>query len=196
MRAGIAIGAVLALATGCAQMELVPEFPQPLPPAEAAVTVPTPTAAPGTGIEVRGTGFPANTTVDIGIGQPASEFSTIGQGSVDAEGRITTTVTVPSWAMRGLPYVIVMSAAGAEPRAVSEPFVVGAPGDSISVQGRLTDEGVECPAMRGPAGELYTLAISDLEYGPGTEVRVEGTIAEVATCMQGTTIQVSSIQRR
>jgi len=91
---------------------------------------------------------------------------------------------------------VVVNAPNAAPRAVSEPLLVGEAGDTIRVQGRLTEVGVECPALRGPAGELYTLTRRNLEFPPGTEVRVVGTIAEVSICMQGTTLSVESIEQR
>lgn len=83
-----------------------------------------------------------------------------------------------------------------DPRETSDPFVVGSPGDAVSVHGELTDEGVECRALRGPFGTLYTLAVSDLEHSPGSEVMVEGTIAGASICMQATTIDVESIEPR
>lgn len=167
---------------------------QPAPPEPASVTVPTSTAAPGSSMTVRASGFPANSRVEIGIGQPRSEYSVLTEASTDAQGRLEATIQVPDWANRGQPYAVVVTDPDHEPRETSEPFVVGSPGDPVRVHGELTGEGTECPALRGPFGTLYTLAVSKLEYGPGTEVMVEGRIAEVSTCMQGTTIDVESIE--
>jgi len=66
-----------------------------------------------------------------------------------------------------------------------------APSDCIA--GRLTDEGVECPAFRGRDGTLYTLLgdLGDLE--PGDEACICGTEPAVSFCMQGTTLAVESI---
>jgi hypothetical protein len=58
----------------------------------------------------------------------------------------------------------------------------------------MSDEGVECPAMRGDAGELYTLAGPDDVPEAGTRVSVEGTIAEMLICQQGLTLAVESIR--
>jgi hypothetical protein len=63
----------------------------------------------------------------------------------------------------------------------------------ICLRGRLTDEGVECPALRGPDGRLYTL-IADPGAAPAAgELCVCGWVAELSSCMQGTTIVVTRI---
>jgi len=65
----------------------------------------------------------------------------------------------------------------------------------VEVVGTLTDEGVECPAMRGDDGELYTLTPRDTGGAEvGDRVRVTGRFAEVSFCMQGSTIEVESIE--
>lgn len=66
------------------------------------------------------------------------------------------------------------------------------PGE-VRVTGRLTDEGVECPALRGDDGRLYTLAGDTGGFGPGDRVTVAGGVAEMSFCMQGTTIAVRTI---
>jgi hypothetical protein len=190
---------VIALAACRVDIEPPPADPPPpiaQPPAAIQVMVPISTVAPGEPIPVQATGFPGSTTVQIGFGQPRSDYSVVTEAQTDAQGRLDTTIDVPGWSMRGHPYVVVVTESEQAPTAVSEPFVVGRPGDPVRSPGTLTDEGVECPAMRGPEGTLYTLAVTDLEWGPGTEVMVEGTIAELAICMQGTTLEVTRIERR
>jgi hypothetical protein len=71
-----------------------------------------------------------------------------------------------------------------------------APGDAVEVRGQTTDEGVECPAMRGEDGTLYTLAGAPAWVAPGQTVTVHGTVAETAICQQGITISVSHMERR
>ena len=64
---------------------------------------------------------------------------------------------------------------------------------AICVKGTLTDEGVECQALRAIDGEVYTV-VGDLNgFQNGDEVVVCGTIANISFCMQGTTINVSWI---
>jgi hypothetical protein len=65
---------------------------------------------------------------------------------------------------------------------------------SVTVVGRLTDEGVECQALRGDDGQLYTLLGGELSGLPvETRVRVIGERLEFSSCQQGITIRVRSI---
>lgn len=68
-------------------------------------------------------------------------------------------------------------------------------GRRITVTGRLTGEGVECQAFRAKNGTLYTLAGNLRGFKAGDRVRVVGRVAEISTCMQGTTLSVESIRR-
>ena len=54
--------------------------------------------------------------------------------------------------------------------------------------GVITNEGVECTALRGDNGRLYTLAGGAGGFQPGDRVRVIGKVAQLSFCMQGTTI--------
>jgi hypothetical protein len=44
--------------------------------------------------------------------------------------------------------------------------------------------------------ELYTLTGDFQRFAPETQVVVEGSLAEVSTCMQGTVLEVQRITRR
>jgi hypothetical protein len=189
------VGALAIVALAACYVEEVP-VPGPVQVGEAQVTVAVATAAPGDMIPVRAEGFRPHSNVQIGFGQPDSDFSVVAEIEADAEGRADTLIEVPDWAMSGHPYVVVVDAPGHEIRAVSDPFVVAAGGDTVQIHGTVTAEGVECPAVRDRAGTLYTLTGADRELRPGTEVMIEGRVAEVSICMQGTTIEVESIERR
>lgn len=66
-------------------------------------------------------------------------------------------------------------------------------GGRVTVTGRLTSEGVECQALRGDDGQLYTL-LGDLgRLSVDTRVRVIGERVELSICQQGITIRVRSI---
>lgn len=70
----------------------------------------------------------------------------------------------------------------------------GATGDGLRIEGTLTDEGVECPALRGDDGELYTLTGGTGGFAPGDRVEVVATPVQISFCMQGTTVKVRQIQ--
>lgn len=69
-------------------------------------------------------------------------------------------------------------------------------GEPLLIEGELTDEGVECPALRTDDGDLYTLAgLERARYEVGDRLQIKGTVAEISTCMQGTTLNVQSVQQ-
>jgi hypothetical protein len=77
------------------------------------------------------------------------------------------------------------------------PCAPAAPPDSnetLTIRGRLTTEGVECPAMRDGHGVLYTLAGSIGDFHAGDSVCVRGRRAEMSTCMQGITLNVEWVR--
>lgn len=65
----------------------------------------------------------------------------------------------------------------------------------VTVTGRVTDEGVECTAIRGRDGRLYTLAGNAEHLRPGDRVEVVGRRAEASFCMQGITLEVRRLRR-
>jgi hypothetical protein len=75
--------------------------------------------------------------------------------------------------------------------------IAAAQGDenrSVRVTGVLTDEGAECPALRGDDGQPYTLTPRDLQgFQVGDRVTVVGKVAEISFCNQGTTLEVQKI---
>ena len=135
------------------------------------------------------------------------EYEIIGETRSDGEGRVDATVSVPSWAEAGDRFVFVVETPDHETKVLSEPFPVTASGrtspdpgsddpavEVVEVTGRLTDEGVECQALRSDGGRLYTL-LGDLDgFQTGDRVRVEGQRAEMSFCMQGTTLTVVRIE--
>ena len=67
-------------------------------------------------------------------------------------------------------------------------------GAAMTIVGRLTNEGVECQALKGEDGQLYTLLGGELGGLPDdTRVRVIGERLEFSSCQQGITIRVQSI---
>ncbi len=71
----------------------------------------------------------------------------------------------------------------------------GAQGNrTLHISGTLTDEGVECRALRGDDGQLYTLTGDLGGFQTGDRVQVRGKVAERTFCGQGTTILVEDIK--
>ena len=67
--------------------------------------------------------------------------------------------------------------------------------NTMTITGTVTREGVECPAVRGDDGKLYTIVGEGRDkLKPGLKVRITGAVAEVSTCMQGTTIEATKIE--
>jgi hypothetical protein len=65
----------------------------------------------------------------------------------------------------------------------------------VIITGTVTDEGVECPAVRTADGKLYTIATSERDkLKPGVRVRITGEIATMSICQQGTTISAEKIE--
>jgi Protein of unknown function (DUF5818) len=88
-----------------------------------------------------------------------------------------------------------VGSAGIPLKAAIERQVTAQQPQSITVTGKLTDEGVECKAMRGDDGKLYTLTGDLKDFRTGAYVKVTGRIAEMSNCMQGTTLSVEKIER-
>ncbi len=66
---------------------------------------------------------------------------------------------------------------------------------TMTITGTVTNEGIECPAVRGDDGKLYTVVGKDREkLTAGVRVRITGTIAETSICMQGITINATKIE--
>lgn len=169
-----------------------------------AITVEPVRGPAGTEVRVGARNFPPDAVLDVGFAPPRSEYEVVARTRTSGTGSTAAVVRVPRHAEPG-PYVFVVAYPPTMLRLTSDTFHVtpeqagGAMTDdtagTVRVTGRLTDEGVECPALRGDDGQLYTLAGDARGFGPGDRVTVVGTVAEMSTCMQGTTISVGSIER-
>jgi len=62
----------------------------------------------------------------------------------------------------------------------------------IATTGTITT--VECPAVRGPDGQLYALAGAVADYRPGDQVTIEGETSDASWCVPGPTIEISDIR--
>jgi hypothetical protein len=80
------------------------------------------------------------------------------------------------------------------PSSETEPGTEGGE-EALDLEGTITDEGVECIAMRTDDGTLYTLVGELPELSPGDRVSVNGRSVEFSICMQGATVHVDRIER-
>ena len=65
----------------------------------------------------------------------------------------------------------------------------------ITVSGVVTDEGVECRAMRGDDGLLYTFVDLPAEIATGDRIEVRGAEMADSTCQQGVTLRTVRVAR-
>ena len=67
-------------------------------------------------------------------------------------------------------------------------------GAALVIVGTMTNEGVECPAMRGEDGQLYTLSGLPKNIEIGDKIEITGEPQMISICQQGTTIKIGSIK--
>jgi len=80
----------------------------------------------GTGLQVKGIGYPANTPVNIAIGPQNTSYTVVTSGITDTNGNLTTRIVVPSAPDSQTPWVVVVSTTTQPPiQAMSQPFVIG-----------------------------------------------------------------------
>ncbi|HEX2255530.1 MAG TPA: LysM peptidoglycan-binding domain-containing protein [Afifellaceae bacterium] len=187
---------------------VLPRQPGPLPgfgpprQEEASLFVEPGFARPGRDVELTALGLPPGSRARILGGMSPDDLTVIDRVSVDGRGRLRASVEVPDWARPGSPFYFAVETRWPPVQALAEPIRIGwvgrGPGRGrdrdLTVIGTLTREGVECPALRGDDGRLYTLAGDIRGFRPGDRIRVEGQPADFSTCMQGTTIEVSRIR--
>ena len=187
------VGDVVRLPAGAAPP--APPAPQPV---EVAVTISPASGAPGSLVQVSGSGFAPAAPLRLMAGLTAANLRELQLVKADGRGRAALTVRIPDWAARAGSIVFAYETTNGRLRTVSEPFRIVQPAppasNRITVIGTLTREGAECQALRGDDGELYTLAGDFVDFRPGDRVRVEGRIAQVSNCQQGTTISVQQIR--
>lgn len=178
---------------------LPPRDPGP-PRREASLFVEPGFARPGREVELTARGLPPGSRARILGGTSPNELAVIDRASVDGRGRLRASVEVPDWARPGRSFYFAVETRWPPVHVLAEPIRIAdgrrGPGRrDMTVIGTVTREGVECPAVRGDDGRLYTLAGDIRGFRPGDRIRVEGRPADFSTCMQGTTIEVSRIRR-
>ena len=141
-----------------------------------------------------GTGLPGTAAVTISAGASAKDAKEIAAATTTDRGTLQAEVKVPETATGGTSLLFVVETADQRARLVSEPIEVVVAADIVTVTGTLSNEGVECQALRGDDGVLYTFTRGDLaSFAPGDRVTVKGTVVPMSICMQGTTLSVISL---
>jgi hypothetical protein len=98
--------------------------------------------------------------------------------------------------MRPRIFVFALLLAAASVAAAPATGVAGGAADAgHTLSGRLTSEGVECPAFRDEAGALYTLQGDLKGFGPGDAVCLRAAPGGISFCMQGTLLTVLDIAK-
>ncbi len=156
------------------------------------------TAAPGARVTVAAVGLPGDAEVELGFGPAGADYTVIESGVTSDRGVFETAATVPEKALPGSTGVFTVETKDGRVRLVSAPFAVAnpgpPPGTKVSVTGTLSNEGTECPALRGDDGRLYTL--TDPAAGgfrPGDRVHVTGEVAGMSICLQGIPVTGTTI---
>ena len=144
----------------------------------------------GTDEEVRLTDLPIRTVVLIGFGGIGSPHEILVSAEADDAGELHAAVRIPDWVEPSRTYLFYMAYADQRPVDFSEPFLIVGDDDTVEVEGRLTEEGTTCPAMRGPHDELFTLAGMPEGASLGDTVRVRARVADMSMCMQGLALEV------
>jgi LysM repeat protein len=99
------------------------------PTAIVPVTGALPLIPAGTGLQIKGIGYPANTPVNVAIGPQTQGYTVVANGVTDADGNLTTRITVPEAHNAQTPYGVVIATTGTPPvQAMSQPFLIGPSG--------------------------------------------------------------------
>lgn len=182
---------------------VIPGLHDDMPRAEAAQRAATPrvevtprAAPPGGSVDVTAWGLPADTELVIGGGPSASEWRTLTTVTATSRGQVHASVRLPETVAEGEDFVIVVTRAD-RLEATSRPIRVtteqAAAPETRDIVGTLSDEGIECTALRADDGTLYTLAGDTRGFEPGDRVRVIGRPAATSICMQGETLVVDQV---
>ena len=169
----------------------IPGFADAKPASGPVVALSVPQGRTGDGLTVTASGLPGDTAVSVGAGPSPGEARHLADARTSRRGDLSLTLNVPPQPANGDKLVFVVETADGRLRMASEAFRIVPATAAITVSGTLSEEGAECPALRGDDGKLYSLTPGAIgKFQPGDHVRVEGTVADVSTCMNGTTLVV------
>lgn len=67
-------------------------------------------------------------------------------------------------------------------------------GETVTIRGRLTSEGVQCPTMRDRLGVIYSLVGPIGQFRTGDWVCVRGKVVDRSICGRGVSIEMQWIE--
>jgi hypothetical protein len=145
---------------------------------------------PGTEVTVYTENLPLQAKVHLGVGATRTGFEALFEAEQGMWGEVSGTIRIPETAPWDRAVLLVAFDAIFAPIGLSEPFHVTRPDGILQRTGQITDEGVECLAMRDGDGFLYTLIGATDGLDPGEAAVVQARYVEASTCQQGTTLEV------
>ncbi len=148
---------------------------------------------PGTEVTIFTENLPLQAKVHLGVGATRTGFEALHEAEQGMWGEVSGTIVIPETAPWDRAVLLVAFDAIFAPIGLSSPFHVTRPDGILQRTGEITDEGVECLAMRDTDGFLYSLIGRTEGLEPGRAVVVQGRYVEASICMQGTTIEVVSV---
>jgi LysM repeat protein len=152
-------------------------------------------------VTISGSGFRPGERVRVLIGDGPYRLNPDVTLRANRRGEVEASLDLPRWARPGSTVHFGLESRDRDARVVvSRPYEVAgrrpAPQPDrgrIEMSGTLTRQGAECPVMRGDDGRTYSLAGPLRGFRPGDRIFVEGRIAEMSYCQQGTTIEVRRV---
>jgi len=145
---------------------------------------------PGTVVTIFTENLPLQAKVHVGVGATRTGFEALHEAEQGMWGEVSATITIPETAPSDRAVLLVAFDAIFAPIGLSDPFHVTTADGVLQRTGEITDEGVECLAMRDTDGFLYTLIGNVEGLGTGDSVVIEARYVEASICMQGTTLEV------
>ncbi len=139
---------------------------------------------PGTRVQVVARGFPPNASMEIGVGRVNSEYDVVATARTDANGRVDTEITMPTFVEPEDRWVIVVAAEHQPVKVTSDEFdVTGAPtpGGDRGSEGLFTRTNIYLIAI-GDDGRSGKEIGCDDSVVP-VEVQIEPTIAPLTAAL-------------
>lgn len=170
-----------------------------IPAQEASVTMAPRVGPPGTSLRVEAANFPGNTEVEIGVGRSSTDFEVVDTGTTDADGDLTTQVTIPEVARPNERWLVV---------AIARPgrLVIRAASDFFTLTAEQADaqQIVTIWPPEGPPGSTVTVVAAgfpgytpvEIRLGPvgeGPEV-VESTVTDINGTLSAEVIIPDEVQ--